>query len=119
MAEDRGAEPLDGSGDQWSNIEKVVLTRTCQLHATDAIEVDKRDLLGPGCDIEIASVSVEDLQAWTLALEAWGPDHEQRSMLDRAALRFFGDSGQPRDFASNLTADMGYPEWLTSVVWSR
>lgn len=112
-------KPPDGSLDRWSDVDKVVLTRTYQLQANDATEVDKRDLTVPGCDIELAAVSVEGLEAWTFALETWGPNHEQRSLLDRAALQFLSDSGLPRGFASHLTADMGYPEWLTSVVWSR
>ena len=110
-----GVEPPDGSLDRWSDVDKVVLTRIYQLHAHEAIEVDRRDMTVPGCDIELAAVSVEGLEAWTFALETWGPNHEQRSMLDRAALQFLSDSGLPREFASHLTADMGYPEWLAAL----
>jgi hypothetical protein len=98
-------------------VHKVVVTRT--YHETRPgvlVEVHRGDTSVPGCDIELAEVTVNDIEAWTLALETWGPEGEQHRILERAAASFIGETGLPGSSAARLTVDMGYPAWLEEFV---
>jgi hypothetical protein len=100
----------------WVDVGKVVLTRTYQLDAEDAVsEVRVRDMLTPGCDVELATVSVGDTKAWTFAFEVWGPEDRRLHILAETASRFVADSGLPLELTLALTSDMGYPEWLAAL----
>lgn len=113
-----GAQPPPTPDERWSDVHKVVLTRIYQHDPDDQVaEIETRNPLVAGCAIELASVAVSDVRAWTFALEAWGPDDRRRSLLEQAAALFVRTSEFPPGFTSRLTADMGYPEWLSSVVW--
>ena len=98
------------------DVGKVVLTRTFQPDAEDIMsEVRVRDMFIPGCDVELATVSVGDTTAWTFAFEVWGPEDRRLHILAETANRFVADSGLPPDLTSALTDDMGYPEWLAAL----
>lgn len=104
------------AGQSWIEVGKVVLTRTYQPDVQGAVaEVRERDLLVPGCDIELASVSAAGERAWTFALEVWGPTEQRNLLLTEAAARFVADAGLPRSLTARLVHDMGYPEWLASL----
>ena len=100
----------------WVDVGKVVLTRTYQLDAEDDVsEVRVRDMFTPGCDVELATVSVGDTKAWTFAFEVWGPEDRRLHILAETASRFVADSGLPPAPTPVQTPDMGYPEWLATV----
>lgn len=102
---------------QWANVHKVVVTRTYHVgRAAMLVEVHRGDTSVPGCDIELAEVTVNDVEAWTLAFEAWGPEGEQRRILEQAATAFIADTGLPTFVTSQLTVDMGYPAWLAEFI---
>lgn len=110
--------PATTPADRWSEVHKVVLTRTYHVSTRGAmVEVAFGDLSAPGCDIELAALTVEGVTAWTFALEAWGPSALRSSLLQRSADAFIADTGLPVSVTSQLTIDMGYPEWLAETVW--
>jgi hypothetical protein len=112
-------QPVPTAGDRWADVNKVVLTRTYRLRSDgQVVRARERDISVPGCDIELASVSVAGIDAWTFAFEAWGPSDRRRDVLDQAADLFIVASGLPAELTSHLSADMGYPEWLAGVVWA-
>lgn len=117
-AEQRFARP--GRSGEWCEVNKVVRTRTFGLRSTGSVDpLSSRDLTSPGCDVQLASVDVAGSEAWTFALEAWGPADERRSILDGAAAALLQSSPFPKDFLACLDQDMGYPEWLALVMANR
>jgi hypothetical protein len=104
--------------DGWCDVHKVVLTRTYHEAAPDqVVEVAYGDLAAAGCDIELAAVTVRNIEAWTFALETWGPAETRRNLLERCAAAFIASTGLPDSLTSALTEDIGYPQWLARTVW--
>jgi hypothetical protein len=102
---------------QWRGVHKVILTCTYAPLATGGAKlVDRSETNGTGCDIELASVSVEGVEAWTFALEAWGPVPVRRALLESSLAALFGGSQPPQELTTALIGDMGYPEWLASIA---
>ncbi len=98
---------------RWADVHKVVVTRTYQQEpAGGLVEVLRGNISLPGCDVELAEVAVDDIEAWTLAFEAWGPGEHQRSILRASADQFLAGAGLPLDISTRLTINMGYPAWL-------
>lgn len=100
----------------WVDVGKVVLTRTYQPDPKDSLyEVRARDMYLPGCDVELATVSVGETKAWTFAFEVWGPKEQRHGILSKTASGFIDTAGLPSELASRLILDMGYPEWLATL----
>lgn len=105
---------------QWCQVHKVVLTRTYGIDSAGNVRpLDQSDLRTEGCDIELASVAVAGTEAWTFALESWGPQEERRGMLPRALEALVQSSPLPPQFHHDLDHDMGYPEWLATITASQ
>lgn len=107
-------------GWQWSEVEKVVLTRTFAMDGRGAVdEVIGSDPQSPTCDIELASVVVGETVAWTFAFEAWGPREARHRILDGSLAALTSQSSPiPYRLVAALRLNMSYPEWLASTVWS-
>jgi hypothetical protein len=112
-------EPRGETTWEWSEVTKVILTRTYGLDEVGAVqELTDPDLASPGCDIELASVSAEESVAWTFAVEAWGQADTRRRLLGGALVALAEQTSPiPSAFLEDLDRSMGYPEWLATVVW--
>jgi len=112
-------EPLGDIGWKWGNVYKVVLTRTYSIDAWGSVfQLSGRKPVAPACDVELATVSVDDVTAWTFALEAWGPGDSRREVLEASLRAMLLDLPPiPIGFIANLSLNMGYPEWLAETVW--
>lgn len=109
---------IPGPTGVWSEVDKAVLTRTYHLRAESGVSPDdERDMTVPGCDIELASILIKDMEAWSFALEAWGSETERWAALQGALSAFRRETPIPNAFLQCLSADMGYPEWLASVIF--
>ncbi len=111
-------EPLTATDWQWSVVDKVVLTRTFVMRDDSFSELESREDGEAACDVELATVTVDDGVAWSFALEAWGAVGMRRHLLD-SSLDFFAANlaPPPTGFVEALHLNMGYPEWLASTVW--
>lgn len=112
-------EPLREIDWEWGIVDKVVLTRTFSIDAQGTvIEVPGRKPVTPACDIELATVAVDDTTSWTFALESWGPEETRRLLLTES-LRVLleGLPPMPEGFLTDLALNMGYPEWLAVRAW--
>jgi hypothetical protein len=105
-----GPEPV------WVDVDKVVLTRSYRRSPEGMLPVARRDLSVAGCDVELASIGVEDTVAWTFALEAWGPEGDRRPALDDTLAAFARETPPVDEAVGGLDTDVGYPEWLATVV---
>lgn len=116
----RPAEPPSaspGEPGRWCQVHKVALTRKYGVGSAGRVRpLDHRDLAIGGCGIELASVVIAGAEAWTFALEAWGPEEERRGMLTGAWGALVQSSPLPPGFHRNLDHDMGYPEWLATMT---
>ncbi len=99
------------------DVYKVILTRSYAWERDVMRPLFKPDLLEPGCDIELASVRVGDVSAWTFALGAWGGDgRERRRTLHEAWGVFIGETPLPDGFVASCRDDQGYPGWLAAIA---
>ena len=114
-------EPLDATGWQWSLVDKVVLTRTFVHDGSGAVvESGSVPDHSAACDIELATVTVGPVVAWTFALEALGELSERRRLLEQSLVALFDRlSPIPPQLVAALETDMGYPEWLASTIWAE
>jgi hypothetical protein len=101
---------------KWCEVEKVVVTRTYGLLSGNRVGLTERNLAATGCDVELAGITVGDHEAWTFALEAWGPHRERRRLLALVLAAHTENSPFPAPFAASLEYAMGYPEWLATVA---
>jgi hypothetical protein len=107
-------EDVPGSG-PWVDVGKVLVTRTYQLDLKGAVRpVGRRDLSTAGCEVELVSIAIGDVEAWSFALEAWGPEAIRQATLRRVLADFVTTGPLPSDFHTPLGRDSGYPEWLAA-----
>jgi len=113
-----GTPPGPGAtAHKWTDVHKVILTRTYHFSAPDrVVEVTPGNLTMPGCDIELAAVSVAGVEVWTFALEAWGGPDQRLGLLEKSAAAFVAAVGLPESVITPLGVDMSYPAWLNRTV---
>lgn len=109
----------DAGSWQWSDVEKMVLTRTYRLVDADRVGLVTQSQEALGCEVELAAVTVGDLEAWTFALEAWGPVRERRRLLRLVLAAHTLEMPFPAPDVASLKHAMGYPEWLATIAVGR
>lgn len=90
------------AGGRWIDVDKTVLTYRYRAAGASS---------AAACDIELASVQIGELEAWTLALEAFGSPSDRDAILRSAGL-FLDETGVPTVIAGALDVEAGYPAWL-------
>lgn len=106
-----------GSDPVWVDVDKALLTRTYRRSPDgDMQATTPHDTVAAGCDVELASVEVENKVAWTFALEAWGPDTDRSALLHDTLTAFAAETPLPDELVARLHADAAYPQWLATVV---
>ena len=94
------------AGERWLDVHKTVITYPFRLAGAGGLVA--------GCDIELAAVRAEEVEAWTLAFEASGPRSDRMSVLRSAMEQFLADL--PAGIAAALDLEAGYPAWLMQVA---
>jgi hypothetical protein len=101
----------------WIDVHKVIYTRS--FMPTDrevmlpAIHANR---LFAGCDIEIAEVTVDGIDTWSLALEAFGPTTPRQRALASSWRTFQAHSPSNENLGFAFDLACGYPEWLRLVT---
>jgi hypothetical protein len=96
------------------DVHKVVLTSSFALIDGSVVPHALPSIASiPACKIELATVEVGDVAAWTLGLEASGPVEDRRRML-LDSWRFMAVDGLPshNGFARRFDVSAAYPDWL-------
>lgn len=93
--------------DRWVEIAKTVRTYPYRVTGSDRVAA---------CDIELAAVEAEGVEAWTLAFEASGEASERMGTLTAAIDRFLSVADVPADLAAALELEAGYPAWLVAIA---
>jgi hypothetical protein len=113
------AECLGESGENatWADVYKMVIKRRFAVDGSEVpITEELRAATGTGCDVEIASVSLDDTEAWTFAFAAYGPLASRREVLIASWRALRADGSPPDQFGPFFGRSSGYPEWLADVT---
>jgi hypothetical protein len=111
-------EGLVGVGpvQRWGDVCKSIVKRRFSINGTETTFSSNAHLASAGCDIEVAEVTVGDVQAWTFALEAFGPQPTRRDSLLASFQGLVGATLRLESFRLCTGRSMGYPEWLALSV---
>jgi hypothetical protein len=106
--------PADGLADRTEHalavdVCKRVIKRRFSVRGD---EIAPGPPIGSGCDVEVATVTVGNVEAWTFAFAAFGPDATRRSALLACWQALVTEMPPPSGFASSFGPSCGYPEWL-------
>ncbi len=98
---------LPETGDRWIDVVKNVWNHPLRVTVRG---------LPAGCDVELAAVEVDGIEAWTLAFEASGPPQDRLAVLRSAAELFREGADIPSGIAGALDVEAGYPAWLMGLT---
>jgi hypothetical protein len=109
-------DPMAPSPDvPWIEVNKTIITRTFMLSDSEVIgPATHEDDTLPGCDVEIAAVSVGGVESWTFGFEAFGPKADRRRAVASSWEMLTAESGTLDSLASRFDHPAGYPEWLAA-----
>lgn len=109
--------PCSGRHATWADVNKMVIKRRFSITG-DEVELTEasRAATGTGCDVEIAAVSLDDVEAWTFAFAAYGPLASRREALVATWNSLVADGAPPDRFGPFFGLSCGYPEWLELVT---
>jgi hypothetical protein len=108
-------EGLDG---QWVDVCKSIVKRRFNIDGIEITFSPSVKVTGAGCDIEVAEVTVGVVQAWTFAIEAFGPLATRRDTLLASWRGLLAAEQCPKSWGVRNSRAMGYPEWLSLTVSS-
>jgi hypothetical protein len=69
-----------------------------------------------GCEVELASLTLEDVEAWSLCFETFGHPDFRQDALRLGVTGFLADSPLPAGLVFEPGESSGYPAWLASHV---
>ncbi len=102
-----------GVVERWVDVHKSVMKRRFLLDGTEVAFSPVVKATGAGCDVEVASVTVDDDHSWTFAFAAFGPPETRQEALLSSWQALVDASPCPEPFEPRTARAMGYPEWLT------
>lgn len=97
----------------WIDVDKTIAKRRFGRDGSEiALTTANRAMLGDGCDVEVASISVGPLHAWSFALAAFGRPEHHRELLVSTWRALNTPHLAPEALQLNPVHSFGYPEWL-------
>jgi hypothetical protein len=99
---------------KWIDVHKTITKRRFTGDGGELpLSEDNRAMTGHGCDVEIATISIEGRTGWTFAFAAFGPVDRHRSLLELAWAAILSGGGVPASLRLHTGNSFGYPAWLT------
>ena len=114
--------PADGLVDRevsapWLDVHKMVVKRRFSVDGDEiALSNEPRAMTGAGCDVEVAAVTVGDVEAHTFAFAAFGPTATRRDSIVACWRALIVDTARPARLVIGDGRSSGYPEWLAFVT---
>jgi hypothetical protein len=102
----------DGIDGRWVDVHKSVVKRRFSIDGTEIAFSSDPQVTGPGCDVEVAEVTVGGVEGWTFAFAAFGPPATRRDALLASWHGMAAATPCPEPFGPRTGRAMGYPEWL-------
>ena len=104
-----------GADGRWVDVRKSIVKRRFSLDGAEIAFSPDATATDPGCDVEVAQVTVGTIKAWTFAFAAFGPEATRRDALTASWRGLVASSRFPDSLGPDGRA-MGYPEWLERTV---
>jgi hypothetical protein len=114
--------PADGLVDAavqapWLDVHKMVIKRRFSVGGDEIVLTNEaRAMTGAGCDVEVADVTVGDVEAYTFAFAAFGPTTTRRDSIVACWQALSADTKCPERLTIVDGRSSGYPEWLAHVT---
>ena len=103
-------------GYPFADIAKSIVTRSFRFVDRTAIPIDAPDRAHTGCHVDLISIRVNGVRAWSFAFEAYG-NPELRTQALLAAVSSINDrTPYPANLADLLGESMGYPRWINRIA---
>ena len=103
-----------GVDDEWIDVHKLVYKRRFSADGKEIVWFNGAPPdIAAGCDVEVAGVSVGDLEAWTFAVAAFGLADRHEDALSVAWDSLVADNPCPAGFGAMFDQTCGYPTWLS------
>lgn len=100
-------------GPAWIDVDKTIAKRRFDR---DGLEIDltteNRAMLGDGCDVEVASITIGPRHMWTFALAAFGQPERHLELLVSTWQAVNTPQRAPESLRLDPANSCGYPEWL-------
>ena len=109
-ADDAGAWLLPEA--PWIDVHKVIYTRSFMADREVILPPIHSNRLYAGCDIEVAEVTVDEIDTWSLGLKAFGPTAKREQALASSWRTLQTHSPLTEDLGIAFDRACGYPEWL-------
>ncbi|MFW2381302.1 MAG: hypothetical protein ACN4GZ_06040 [Acidimicrobiales bacterium] len=101
----------------WVDIDKTIVKRRFGTDGRQRLlSESNRTMTGSGCDAEIAALSTNGREAWTLAFASFGHPDTHRDSLRTAWRSLNMRQALPCRLQLGLGNSYGYPEWISNVV---
>jgi hypothetical protein len=109
---------VDTAGDvPWLDVCKIVAKRRFSVDGDEIVPAQgERAMIGAGCDVEVAAITVGDIEAWTFAFAAFGPTVSREHAIVTTWQALAADGSCPEHFAAAFGPSNSYPEWLAMVA---
>ena len=103
----------------WVDIDKTIVKRRFGSDGQEKVLSEStRVKTGDGCSAEVAALSANGREAWTLAFAAFGEPDTHRSSLRTAWRSLSMQQGPPDHLQLGIGRSYGYPEWISKVMQS-
>jgi hypothetical protein len=97
----------------WVDVCKTVTKRRFSMDGDEVIlSEDARAVSGAGCDVEIAAVTVREIEAWTFAFAAFGPAPSRQDAIIASWQALLAEPSCPPQFGALFGQSSSYPAWL-------
>ncbi len=101
----------------WIHVHKTITKRRFSSDGEElALSQDSRAMTGQGCDVEIATISIEGRTSWSFAFAAFGPLDRHRLLLELAWAALPGGGVVPEPLRLHAANSLGYPAWITKMA---
>ena len=101
---------------RWVDVDKIVYRRRFALVGRTARPVESMVRGGYACHVELAAVSAVGVDAWTFAVEAWGPEETRGRLVTEALAAFAAETPFRDELVDGLVDDLGYPAWIDATL---
>lgn len=111
-----GVADIDGEV-PWLDVCKIVTKRRFSVDGDEIVpSALERATPEAGCDVEVAAISVGDIEAWTFAFAAFGPTASREHAILTAWQALTADGANPQHLAAAFGQSSSYPEWLAPMA---
>jgi hypothetical protein len=106
----------DSADGRWVDVHKSIVKRRFSMDGTEIAFSSHQQVTGPGCDVEVAEVTVGAVKRWTFAFAAFGPPATRRDALLASWHGLVAAIPCPEPLGPRTGRAMSFPELLTLTI---